>query len=101
MKHLILILSLALISVACDDSTDKKDVSPDDLKKAQVLLDKYGFDSITDSNSAGNNVLIEMLDENDLESIKILVNAGADVNVSNRSWLDTSSYRQARRVILK
>ena len=37
MKHLILILSLALISVACDDSTDKKDISPDDSKKAQAL----------------------------------------------------------------
>ena len=65
MKHLILILSLALISVACDDSTDKKDISPDDPKKAQAVLDKYscfnkyGFNSFTDLNSSGNNVFTE------------------------------------------
>ena len=95
MKHLILILSLALISVACDNInpddpkkaqavTDKKDISPDDLKKAQVVLDKYGFNSLTDSNSVGNNVLIEAVKNNDFESTKILVNAGADVNISNQ-----------------
>ena len=81
MKHLILILSLALLSVACDD------ISPDDLKKAQVVLDKYGFNSITDLDSSGNNVFIETVKNEDFESVKILISAGADVNASNsRGW---------------
>ena len=79
MKHLILILSLALLSVACDD------ISPDDLKKAQAVLDKYKFNSFTDSNSSGNNVFTEAVKNQDFESVKILVNAGVDVNASNES----------------
>ena len=89
MKHLILILSLALLSVACDDSTDKKDISPDDPKKTQAVLDKYRVNSLTDSDYVwGDNVLADAIYDKDFESVKILVNAGADVNAPNNfGWM--------------
>ena len=56
-----------------------EDVSPE----LQAVFDKYGFENVDNPNVMKEKPLSRVARENDLESVKILVENGADVNAAS------------------